>query len=261
MSINFHDTNHANYDTRKADSEWTTFVKQLIGNQPIELAVDIACGGGIYTKALIEVGANKVVGIDFSEAMLKSANQNNGHQQRIKFLKGEAAQVPLPTHSVDLILERALIHHLSDYSPAFQEAYRLIRNGGTFLIQDRLADDCFLPGSSTHIRGYFFERFPHLIDYEKSRRPHHDKIVQTLKNVGFSQITSHSIWEKRKEFPSKADLLIDIQNRTGRSLLHELSDEELSELVDFIDKSIEFDREIVEKDRWTIWQAKKATYG
>ncbi|WP_054704497.1 class I SAM-dependent methyltransferase [Bacillus sp. JCM 19041] len=229
MSINFHDSNHARYATREADGEWTTFIKQLIDYQSIDLAVDIACGGGIYTKALINAGAKKAIGIDFSDAMLKSANQNNGDQQQVQFLKGEAAQVPLPTHSVDLILERALIHHLSDYSPAFQEAHRLIRNGGTFLIQDRIADDCFLPGSSTHVRGYFFERFPHLVDIEKNRRPHHDTVVQALKNVGFTQITSHTIWENRKEYPSKADLLIDIQNRIGRSLLHELSDAELSD--------------------------------
>ncbi|WP_409179138.1 class I SAM-dependent methyltransferase [Brevibacillus fortis] len=33
-------------------------------------------GGGIYTKALIEIEASHVTGVDFSDAMLKRAANN-----------------------------------------------------------------------------------------------------------------------------------------------------------------------------------------
>jgi hypothetical protein len=49
----------------------------------------------------------------------------------------------------------------------------------------------------------------------------------------------------------------DLRNRTGRSILHELNDQELEELVDFIAKQVGSNAPITEKDRWTIWIAKK----
>lgn len=43
----------------------------------------------------------------------------------------------------------------------------------------------------------------------------------------------------------------------GRSILHELDDDELSALISYIDKAITNEENIVEKDRWTIWKAVK----
>jgi hypothetical protein len=51
----------------------------------------------------------------------------------------------------------------------------------------------------------------------------------------------------------------DLLERRGRSILHELSDSELEELVDYIEAKLsELNSNlIVEQDRWTIWTAVK----
>lgn len=58
-------------------------------------------------------------------------------------------------------------------------------------------------------------------------------------------------------YEQKEQLLKDLQGRTGRSILHELNDEELIELVNEMDRTISTEGAIVEKDRWTIWKAVK----
>ncbi|MED4406928.1 hypothetical protein P9214_14015 [Heyndrickxia coagulans] len=54
---------------------------------------------------------------------------------------------------------------------------------------------------------------------------------------------------------NKAQLLKDISERTGRSILYELDDKELSLLTDYVQKKVTKENNIVEKDRWTIWKA------
>ena len=58
-------------------------------------------------------------------------------------------------------------------------------------------------------------------------------------------------------YENKEQLLKDLGERTGRSILHELDDKELKLLLDYLDESISTDHNIVEKDRWTIWKAVK----
>ncbi len=65
------------------------------------------------------------------------------------------------------------------------------------------------------------------------------------------------MWETRKVYDDKEQLLKDLSERIGRSILHELNDKELKLLINYIDESISTKCGIVEKDRWTIWKAVK----
>lgn len=78
-----------------------------------------------------------------------------------------------------------------------------------------------------------------------------------LKATGFKDIEQVKFWEIRKMHENKKQLLKDLSNRTGRSILHELSNKELKYLTKYIDTLITIDNSIVEKDRWTIWKAVK----
>lgn len=65
------------------------------------------------------------------------------------------------------------------------------------------------------------------------------------------------MWEVRKIHDSIEALLQDLSPRTGRSILHELSDNELSSLLHHIRSKLTTTGPIAEKDRWTIWTAIK----
>jgi hypothetical protein len=59
----------------------------------------------------------------------------------------------------------------------------------------------------------------------------------------------------RKTHDDGQGLKQDLANRTGRSILHDLSDQELAELILYIEKRLPSDGPIADKDRWTVWSA------
>ncbi|MEY9978975.1 class I SAM-dependent methyltransferase [Lysinibacillus sp. RC79] len=258
MGIDFHNKdNQTTYTTRQADHSWMEAMKVLVPITNTSKAADIGCGGGIYSKALADMGVLSVVGVDFSQTMLVGAKENCKDYHNITFKQGNALATGLDNDSLQLVLERALIHHIQDLKACFQEAYRILEDKGVYIIQDRTPEDCLLKGDDYHIRGYFFERFPKLKEQEIKRRHSSELVGETLKAIGFSEIEEVKLWEVRNVYEQKEQLLKDLRERTGRSILHELDDDELNELVNYIDKSISIESSIVEKDSWTIWKGVK----
>jgi ubiquinone/menaquinone biosynthesis C-methylase UbiE len=259
VGINFHsDKNSTTYTTRNADRTWVEAIRQLIPIEEVSHAVDIGCGGGIYSKALSDMGVNEVTALDFSEAILNGAKENCKAYQTISFKHGNAFETGLESNTYDLLLERALIHHIQDLNACFTEAHRLLKDGGYYILQDRTPEDCLVKGDDSHIRGYFFELFPKLVEVETSRRHHSQYVIDELKKVGFKEIEEVKLWETRHVYDNKEALLNDLRERTGRSILHELADDELHVLIDHIDRSLAKNTPIVEKDKWTIWKAVKS---
>ncbi|UNK16825.1 methyltransferase domain-containing protein [Paenibacillus sp. N3/727] len=259
MTIDFHDgKNKHTYAARTADHEWIELMRPYVGKNP-GVALDIGCGGGIYSKALADLGASRVIGMDFSRSNLDGARDNCSSYDNITFMQGDALDTGLPEQSVDLILERALIHHITDLDACFRETSRVLKPGGLIIVQDRTQADCLLPGSVNHIRGYFFERYPRLIQKETGRRHTSLVVAQSLSANQFEQIEEISFWETRRTYHDIAELEQDLLNRTGRSILHDLNDHELGELVAYILEKLQDrqDDEIKEQDRWTLWIAKR----
>lgn len=257
MAIDFHDPqNRTTYASREADSSWVQAITALI--EPVGLRVaDIGCGGGIYSSAFLDQGASSVMGVDFSQAMISGAQERNAGREGIEFRQGDATATGLPSESVDLVFQRALIHHLADYEACFTEARRLLVPGGALLVQDRTAADVQQPASASHLRGYFFECFPRLLEVELKRRPDTSKVQAAMQAAGFVDMQSSTVWEDRRYYNSFEEYAQELAQRTGRSILHELSDTELEELIDYIRARVPANQSFVERDCWTLWLGKR----
>lgn len=257
MPINFHDANNKmTYTTRDSDQEWNQLIQQNVDLQN-KSAVDVGCGGGIYTKTLVKLGVSHVVGIDFSDEMLKGALEKCKDLTNVTFSKGEAYCTNLPSSTYDVVLMRALIHHLDDLNRCYYEANRILKPNGILIVQDRTPENCLLPGSEYHLRGYFFEKFSKLIKNEVNRRYDSNEVKEALVKNDFKLEKEIILWEKRREYNHFSALSEDLLQRTGRSILHDLNDNELKDLVQFIQTKIGDKSPIIEKDCWTIWIAKK----
>jgi len=257
MPIQFNDEqNKSTYTGRTADESWKKALISL--TQPAGLRVaDVGCGGGIYSKAWLELGVSEVIGVDSSSIMISAAQENCTGILNASFHVGDATKTGLLDSSVDCVFERALIHHLSEIRSSLQEAIRILKPGGSLIIQDRTPDDISFAGSQEHIRGYFFECFPKLLEVELGRRRTTQAILSELSAAGFENSETITLWETRKVYSSMNDLSEDIRNRKGRSILHELIDDEIESLITYITERVTPIGLIEEKDRWTIWHGKK----
>ncbi|MGB3289598.1 MAG: class I SAM-dependent methyltransferase [Burkholderiaceae bacterium] len=256
MPIDFHaKQNRYTYSGRNVDHAWTDAIRVFVDPKGKRVA-DIGCGGGIYTLAWHALGAVQVTGVDFSAEMVAAGQERAAGIENVRYVQGKATETGLESSDYDIVFQRALIHHLSSYDACFAEARRLLAPGGLLIVQDRTPEDVNLPGSSEHLRGYFFERFPRLRTVEAGRRPTPDKVSAAMKACGFTDITRSSLWETRKSYEGFEALAHDLAARTGRSILHELDDEELSSLIDYIKGQLPAQGPILEKDRWTLWVAR-----
>ncbi|MDP4145319.1 MAG: class I SAM-dependent methyltransferase [Bacillota bacterium] len=259
MAIDFQDgKNRCLYAARKADRDWKALIKEYVQVEGKDV-LDLGCGGGIYSQALSELGAKSVTAMDYSSEMLKGAKDNCKDYSNISFAQGDAYDTGLKDSSFDIVLQRALIHHIVHLEKCFKEAARILKPDGIFIVQDRTPKDCLIAGDVNHIRGYFFEKFPKLAQKETDRRHKGETVQYKLSKAGLRLIEEIKFWEIRKEYSNFEELAEDLKNRTGRSILFELTDDELNELVAYIWSKLK-DRdsqEIKESDRWSIWIAKK----
>ena len=246
------------YTNRGAGDNWKEIIQKHVDIKNKTVA-DIGVGGGIYSIALAELGAKKVIGIDIAENMLAAARSSCLSYPQIEFQIGHASDTHLKDKEVDVILERALIHHLteSQLKDCFVEAKRILQDEGFYIIQDRTSEDCLVKGSPEHLRGYFFDIYPQLKEKDISRRHSIETVHDTLFKAGFSEIEFLTLWENRKLYQSGEELKQEILERKGRSILFELDDPELEILADKILEKAEGKFPLQEKERWTIWIAKK----
>lgn len=264
MAIDFHDPRNAGtYGARSAPAGWMDAISEIAN--PVGLRVaDLGCGGGIYSTALASMGAATVVGIDFSAQMVEDATTRARGLgiSNVTFAQADATCTGLADDAVDLILQRALIHHLPSVPAALVEAHRILDEEGILLIQDRTMADVLAPPSAEHFRGWFFEMYPHLIEFEAQRRPDPSLLEGSLAEAGFRLASTHRIAEERRTYTDVDDLRADLLARTGRSILHELDDDELLRLTDRICGELEArgttNDPIREIDHWTVWKATPA---
>jgi ubiquinone/menaquinone biosynthesis C-methylase UbiE len=257
MAIDFHDTKIRNtYASRDAQSDWAAMIREIVDPTGKRVA-DVGCGGGIYTQAWAALGAAQVTGVDFSAQMVRDATTKNNDRRNVTIRQGQATATGLPDSCADIVFERALLHHVGDLAACLREAHRVVASGGIYIAQDRTPDDVALAGTPEHIRGYFFTVFPRLLEIENARRPAREAVEQDMRQVGFVNVKAISFWETRAVHANADALCDDLGARTGRSILHELSDDELDQLVRHIAGKVPQRGAVTEKDRWTVWTAEK----
>jgi ubiquinone/menaquinone biosynthesis C-methylase UbiE len=251
----------------RPDPAWLEVVTTLIPPGG-KLVLDLGCGNGLYTQALADLGAAYVIGLDSAEEQLEQARQRCASYRNIEFLRGNALATGLLAERYDIVFMRALLRDLrpTELRPCFIEAYRLLKPGGSLLIQDQTPEDLLEPGSKTHIWGYLFARYPRLVDQRVLARCQREEVRQIMQDVGFRDIQQRALWETRGVYPNSSALAEELVSYVLNAPPSEMSEEEVNELLAYIafleehlaQQEQTHGGEIIAQECWTLWHGRKA---
>ena len=101
-----------------------------------ETVLDLCTGTGDLALAAIseQRRARRVVGVDFSRAMLQIAKNKIAVAPAIALLRGDATRIPLAASTVDAVTIGFGIRNVEDPVAAFHEIGRVLRPGGRLAI-------------------------------------------------------------------------------------------------------------------------------
>lgn len=101
------------------------FLPKIKGN-----VLDIATGTGFVANYIQEETSSNIVGIDFSEQMIKQARKKNNE---VRFIKGEAHELPFQDNTFDTVICSYGFYWFTKYKKVIEEIKRVLRKEGTFI--------------------------------------------------------------------------------------------------------------------------------
>ena len=114
----------------------TQFAKIKKGDVVIDL------GSGAGNDAFIarnETGeTGKVIGIDFTPAMIERARQNNEVRgfNNVEFRQGDIEKIPVTANTADVIVSNCVLNLVPNKDGVIKDIYRVLKPGGHFSISD-----------------------------------------------------------------------------------------------------------------------------
>ena len=118
--------------TRDLDQQVT---REALASLHFHSILEIGCGTGKNTAFLVQIGAH-VQALDFSEGMIEKAREKV-KAENVEFSVADLTQKwPCEDSSYDLIVCNLVLEHIEDLSFIFSEAFRVLEQGGRFLINE-----------------------------------------------------------------------------------------------------------------------------
>jgi ubiquinone/menaquinone biosynthesis C-methylase UbiE len=111
-------------------------LERLLGKSHFDSIVEIGCGTGKNTELLSRLAGN-LVGLDFSAGMLERSKAKLRHLSNVTLLIADITnRWPCTDHSANLVTCNLVLEHVSDLSPVFTEAARVLAPGGLLFVSE-----------------------------------------------------------------------------------------------------------------------------
>jgi SAM-dependent methyltransferase len=157
-----------NYWFRRHQVVYQRLAKHCVGRDVLEAG----CGEG-YGADLIADVARRVVAVDYDAAAVTHVRHR---YPRVEVMQANLAELPLPTASVDVVVNFQVIEHLWDQAQFVTECARVLRPSGVLMVStpNRIT---FSPGRDTPINPFH------------TRELNAGELAELLVDAGFAEVS------------------------------------------------------------------------
>jgi len=177
----------------------TEFANIKTGNYVLDLGS--GAGNDCFVARAIVGKTGNVTGLDFTDAMLSKAIENNKKlgYTNVNFVRGDIEEMPLPDNIFDVVVSNCVLNLVPDKYKAFSEIKRVLKNNGHFCVSDVV------------IKGQLPEKLRKDAEMYAgcvSGAVEMNEYLNIIKQKGFNNIIVH----KQKEISIPADVLAKYLN-------------------------------------------------
>lgn len=147
------------------DRRWRKLVAKRLQpalSSPDARALDVACGTGDLSLALVAATGARVTGLDFCRPMLEHAARKarNGAASRCIFIEGDAQRLPFRDETFDAVTIAFGLRNLSSVAKGLSELLRVLKPGGRACILE--FSKPVVPGFNALFQLYFTRVLPRI---------------------------------------------------------------------------------------------------
>ena len=128
-----YDENTSNYYSGPAKISCKDIENYLKNIEYLKL-LDVGCGTGWLLDNLSKQRPVEYYGIDISENMLEKAKSKQ--IKGAEFTLGKSHKLPYADETFDIVTCVQSFHHYQNQEESMKEAYRVLKNGGLYIISD-----------------------------------------------------------------------------------------------------------------------------
>jgi len=189
---------------------------------PLRRVLDIGCGTGELARlAARHYGTSRVVGADFTRAMLENAagaSVGRPERARLDFARATALKLPFADATFDLVTNAFVARNLSDLALAFREVRRVLRPEGVFLTLEITEPDS--PAVNRFFHAYFDRVVPWLGGAVGSAGPYR-YLPQSLRSLpdraALLELLAQNGFPRRVARPQSAGIVTTFLAEAGRA--------------------------------------------
>lgn len=135
---------------------------EVISGIAYDRLLDVGCGTDYLVRKLFSLRRAEYCGLDLSPEMLKKARAKFRESDSVSFTQGSSEKLPYKDETFDVLTCIMSFHHYPNPQNAVNEAYRVLKQGGTYIVAD-VDKHGYTPSEPSEVAAYDAEEMGNMM--------------------------------------------------------------------------------------------------
>ncbi len=139
------------FSREKRDNFFDGFILKYVSKDKLSKICDLACGYGGDLE-LLKRSADEIWGLDISHDAIGLCREKFSNDENVKLKIASAAHTGFDSDYFDFVIIRLGLHHIDEKKKVMEEAFRITKHGGKFIVIDKFRHNVLEPHVKSFLR-------------------------------------------------------------------------------------------------------------